>query len=242
MLVTVSIVALLAVVQSVFGVGLLVFGTPTLLLLGHSFADALAILLPASIAISLLQVWKTGIEDVRFVRVFAIWCLAPVAVSLAAMLVLDVHATPNLFVAILLAVFVSLRLSPDLDHSARQWVSRHEKTWLVLMGVVHGVSNLGGALLLIFASARFRRKEDIRALIAFCYACFAAIQLGVLAIVTPGVLRWSHLTYGAVAAATFLAVGQRAFRGVSAPAFHRLFTALAGAYTVVLGLRAIGVL
>ncbi len=49
-------VLVLAVVQSVFGVGLLVFGTPTLLLLGYPFDQVLAYLLPCSILISALQV------------------------------------------------------------------------------------------------------------------------------------------------------------------------------------------
>ena len=42
-----AVIIVLAVVQSLFGVGLLVFGTPTLLLLGYPYQDALAILLPA---------------------------------------------------------------------------------------------------------------------------------------------------------------------------------------------------
>ncbi|MSO62576.1 MAG: hypothetical protein EXQ50_10865 [Acidobacteria bacterium] len=238
---TVFIVGVFAVVQSLFGVGLLVFGTPTLLLLGYSFANALAILLPASITVSLLQAWKSGGQDVAFIRSFACWCLVPLAVSLAAVLLLDLHASLNLFVAILLAVFVILRLYPGLGQQAREWVARHDRTWLVLTGAVHGVSNLGGALLLIFAASRFRRKEDIRALIAFCYACFAAIQLTVLAVFTPSAFGWSQVGYGAVAAIVFLLVGQRVFRWVSAPAFDWLLALVAGAYAGLLGLRSAGV-
>ncbi len=242
MLLTVSIVAVLAVVQSLFGVGLLVFGTPTLLLLGYSFADALAILLPASVTISLLQVWKSGGQDVAFVRSFTGWCLVPLAVSLAAILLLDLHATLNIFVAILLTVFVTLRLCQGVNEHAREWVAQHPRRWLLLMGAVHGVSNLGGALLLIFAASRFRRKEDIRALVAFCYACFAAMQLTILAVVTPSVFGRSQVGYAGVAAIVFLLVGQRVFRWVSAPAFDWLLTLVAGAYAGLLGLRSAGVL
>ena len=49
------VVALLTLVQSVFGVGLLVFGTPTLLLAGCDFDRALALLLPASLCVSAAQ-------------------------------------------------------------------------------------------------------------------------------------------------------------------------------------------
>ena len=42
------VVAVLTVIQSLFGMGLLVFGTPTLILLGVDFTEALLILLPCS--------------------------------------------------------------------------------------------------------------------------------------------------------------------------------------------------
>lgn len=47
-----------SVVQSIFGVGVLLFGTPLLLLFGYGFVDALGVLLPISIAINSLQILK----------------------------------------------------------------------------------------------------------------------------------------------------------------------------------------
>ena len=56
-IITLSLVILLfSVVQSVFGVGLLLFGTPTLLLLEYSYSETLWLLLPCSVTISLIQV------------------------------------------------------------------------------------------------------------------------------------------------------------------------------------------
>lgn len=241
MILAALIVAGLAVVQSLFGIGLLVFGTPTLLLLGYSFAQALAVLLPASITISLLQLWSDGGQPATFVKVFAWWCLVPLAATLAVVLTLDLHASLSVFIAGLLWLFVALRIYPPLGERARGWVVTHDRIYLVVMGVVHGLSNLGGALLLIFAGARHRSKKDIRALIAFCYACLAASQLTVLAVLTPDVFGWSQLGYGAIAAAVFLIAGQQAFRWVSAPAYDWLLTLMASAYAGLLGLRAAGV-
>src|SRR5581483_8019380 len=56
----IAVVATLALVQSLFGVGLLLFGTPILLLAGERFSAALAYLLPCSIAVSVLQVATSG--------------------------------------------------------------------------------------------------------------------------------------------------------------------------------------
>ena len=50
------VIFLFSGVQSIFGVGLLLFGTPTLLLLGYPYADTLWILVPASVTISIVQV------------------------------------------------------------------------------------------------------------------------------------------------------------------------------------------
>ena len=46
-----------SIVQSLMGVGLLLFGTPTLLLLGMGFGEALAVLLPCSVTVNLCQIY-----------------------------------------------------------------------------------------------------------------------------------------------------------------------------------------
>ncbi len=51
-------VFLTATIQSLFGVGVLLLGTPILLVLGYDFTTALTILLPISLAINLLRVSK----------------------------------------------------------------------------------------------------------------------------------------------------------------------------------------
>ena len=51
----ISILFSLVIFQSLFGVGLLLFGTPIFLLLGYNFESTLILILPVSITISLLQ-------------------------------------------------------------------------------------------------------------------------------------------------------------------------------------------
>jgi len=55
-LIEIVTIVVFAALQSVFGIGILFFGTPTLILLGYPFVETLAVVLPASIAVSLLQV------------------------------------------------------------------------------------------------------------------------------------------------------------------------------------------
>ena len=51
----ISILVILIIVQSIFGVGLLLFGTPSFLLLGYDFANTINILMPVSVLVSLMQ-------------------------------------------------------------------------------------------------------------------------------------------------------------------------------------------
>ena len=74
-LIEIGIIIFLIVVQSIFGVGLLLFGTPTFLILGYDFANTINILMPVSISISILQFFKSEISDKKFIREYNIFCL-----------------------------------------------------------------------------------------------------------------------------------------------------------------------
>jgi uncharacterized membrane protein YfcA len=235
--VTVFCVAAFSLVQSLFGVGLLVFGTPTFLLLGYSFPGTLAILLPASLAVSLLQVQKGPKVDSEFARQFLLWCLPALAVSLTLVLTFQFQTSLTLYVAVLLAAFAVLRAAPLLGEYAKSWIADHAREWFLLMGAVHGLSNLGGALLTIYAAARYKEKDRMRAAIALCYSYFAAIQLAILAVLRPDVFGWSQLAYAVVAAGVFMIVGQPTFRGLSAAVFDRLLTAFVSGYAILLALK-----
>ena len=237
------IIALFAVFQSFFGVGLLVFGTPTLLLLDYTFAETLAALLPASLAVSFLQVWRGGPGIERgFVLQFGIWCLLPLSAALAALLALHVQVNFSLLVAFVLVGFVALRWFSALGERTRGWVSAHQKLWLLVMGVVHGFSNLGGGFLTILAAARFRDEARIRNVVAFCYLCFAAIQLCVLALLTSDEFSWIQFAYAATSAMVYLIIGRYIFRWASAPVFDRLFTTFMALYAALLVLQDLGIL
>lgn len=236
------VIAVFAIVQSLFGVGLLVFGTPTLLLLGYSFDTALATLLPASIAVSGLQIANGKKPSAVFVRQFALWCIVPLAAVLAMVLGFKIHVSVNFVVAAVLALFAGLRLSPALASKASVAIARYPRIGLVLMGTVHGLSNLGGAILTVFATARESDKQARRDLVAFCYVCFAAVQLAVLAFLRPENFGVRQLLYAALAGAIYLVAGQRVFVRLPVPAYERLLTMFIASYSALLGLKAFGVI
>ncbi len=55
---TLIIIVITSFIQSIFGVGVLLFDTPLLLLVGYDFIEAIVILLPISITINFFQIIK----------------------------------------------------------------------------------------------------------------------------------------------------------------------------------------
>ena len=63
------IVAFASFIQSIFGVGVLLLGTPLLILLGYNFFQALVVLLPISLLINLFQIIKYySVIDLEFYK------------------------------------------------------------------------------------------------------------------------------------------------------------------------------
>lgn len=231
----VAVVAVLALVQSVFGVGLLLFGTPILLLAGQPFATALLYLLPCSIVVSALQVATSGglrLDPMR--RRFLAITAPAVFVATGAALAFGSPRQLKLIVGIVLLLTALTRSGPGrrvLDAV----VCRHRNAFMLLLGVVHGWSNLGGGILTVIVGASFSDKHAIRRQIAFAYGLMAVIQLGtVLATKRPHVDIALCSLLPIVAGAVYLALGQRTFRLARERAYHLGLTALIASFGVLL--------
>jgi hypothetical protein len=230
------VVAVLAAVQSVFGVGLLVFGTPTLLLLGLPFPLVLAYLLPCSLTVSCLQLRLSGGIALEPVRVqFLRWSAPGVLVAtLAALLVGSPHGIKAV-VGVMLLLTAGLRFVGPLRRPFAHLVRGHLRPFLLALGVVHGLSNLGGGLLTVVTGTLFEDKTQIRRTIAFCYGLMAAIQLVVvLAVSSPPVAPALWLLLPPVAALVFNLVGQRLFTAAGAVTYQSALTAIIAGYGVLM--------
>ncbi len=237
-IVILAIIAVLSVVQSFFGMGVLVFGTPTLLLLGYDFITTLGYLLPASFAISLLQVLTAGSSRVPVSRYLYLFCLPGIGVGLW------------LVEASLLASWVSVLIGGTLLFSAliRIWspsrrlfavlLEKHLLTYHLMMGVVHGLTNLGGALLAILASGTHTQKEAIRYTVAHYYLTFSTIQMLLLAsVLGHHDIFGSSLSTAGVAAIIYVLVGNRIFIHTSNPSYNFAQTLFMAAFGIVVLLK-----
>ena len=184
----VTIIAVFSIVQSIFGVGLLLFGTPTLLLLEYSYSETLWLLLPCSVTISLIQV----VNDYKLIEAKkkAVYLVIPTLVlSLALVVTYANGINITRIVGVLLLLIGVIRFSSKLQALLVSMVKEHIHMYYIIIGVVHGISNMGGGPLSILMSTIYSKKEIIRANVAFIYLILAIFQLVVLSIISNTSLR-----------------------------------------------------
>ncbi|MDE0806662.1 MAG: hypothetical protein OSA24_03855 [Longimicrobiales bacterium] len=146
-----------------------------MLMLGMSFSATLQLLLPISLTISLLQLSKCHhYVDRTILRGITIFTLPSIGVALWA----STHWSPPLevFVAILVLTF-SLQDRLGFIRAALDRLLEFQRTYITVMGLVHGASNLGGTMLTALAFGKGLGRHESRATIVAGYSLFAIIQL-----------------------------------------------------------------
>ena len=161
-----SIVGMLAVIQSIFGLGILVFGTPTLLLLGLSFPETLSHLLPASVAVSGLQAWKSRSARTSISAHLFTLCLPGIAIGLWSIEFIGTSDGPRYMVGAILLLSAVFRVVERVQTRVISALSLYGAAFHLVMGLVHGLTNLGGAMLSVLANATHTDKHRIRDMIS----------------------------------------------------------------------------
>jgi uncharacterized protein len=229
-----TVVAVLSVVQSIFGMGVLVFGTPTLLLMGYDFIATLGFLLPASFSISLLQMLTAGSDRVPISKYLYLLCLPGIGAGLWLAENSLFASWINIMVGGTLMLSALVRLwSPSRTLLTRA-LKRHLPAYHLAMGAIHGLTNLGGGLLAILASGTNTDKLAIRNTVAHYYLAFSVVQMLLLATVMGHHnMLIANLPSAAVSASVYLLIGNRLFSRTSGPFFDRALTIFIAVYGVV---------
>jgi len=168
-------IAVTSVLQSIFGTGVLLFGTPILLMLGKDFQTILTILLPASIFINFFQIRNSLRSiDIAFYKNLILFCLPMVFLTLY--LSFSIHLNTNSVIGIFLIV-ISLKSSVKPISMIVNWMLSFERLYLTMMGILHGLTNLGGSLLSGIVLSKDLRKDSKRATVAASYCSMACIQI-----------------------------------------------------------------
>ena len=79
-------------------------------------------------------------------------------------------------------VFISLNERIYIIKRLIKIFIKYETLYLMIMGILHGITNLGGSLLSAIIFNKNLSKDSKRATIAVCYLTFAAFQIITIAI------------------------------------------------------------
>ncbi|MBI2608561.1 MAG: TSUP family transporter [Deltaproteobacteria bacterium] len=230
-----TIIFIFSIIQSVMGVGLLVFGTPTLLLCGLSFHETLGIVLPPSIIISLMQVCEAKVPSKDYFKSeFNKFCLPFVLVGMAIALTLAQSVDFKYFVGIMLIISGSIRLFKQFEAILIKVIKKNRKLYQVLMGLIHGLTNMGGGLLVLFSSSMHHNKLDIRSGVAYGYLFMGTLQYLTLLIYDISFLKFNILFYIITATLTYGVLGKRLFYRTHESIFQKMITSIIFLYGIIL--------
>ena len=170
---------ILSSIQSILGVGILVLGTPILLILGKDFIAILYLLLPISIITSLANYIYFNLTkkinfkiDILSIKIFFLGTVPSIFFGLILLKNFESYLNFNFLVSgviIFSIIFLSIKNFLSIVTNKFNFI------FLILVGVIHGISNSGGSLLSIFYT-NLRKKNESRYYITFFYFFLALLQ------------------------------------------------------------------
>jgi|TARA_B110000037_G_C17084494_1_gene491387 uncharacterized membrane protein YfcA len=175
-----SLLFFLIILQTIAGVGILVVGTPLLLIFNINIVSILAILLPISILTSFLNLifftinkknLKIEIEK-KTKKIFFIICLPSIILGL--LILKEFQDAINFKYLVSLVIFFSIAVINSKKY-LENINNKIRVIFLSLIGTIHGLTNSGGALLSLFL-LYFNNKNQSRYNTTFYYFFLAFFQ------------------------------------------------------------------
>ena len=165
--------------QSSIGVGILVLGTPFLLILNYNIIDIFFILLPISIVTSIANIFiikfqKKALDTKIFsdlIRFFAI-CIPSIILGLLLLKFFQNFINFNILVSAVIIISVFLVF---FENKFKFKIYFFRKSILSLVGIIHGLTNSGGTLMSLALSSK-NKKNFARYYITFFYLILASFQ------------------------------------------------------------------
>jgi hypothetical protein len=207
-------------IQSLFGVGVLLFGTPLLLLLDYSFFESLMILLPISASINLLQIFK----DYKYIE-FSIYKNILIYTVPFIIIFLYLIATLNIDITLFIGLFliiISLKQYSTIIKESINNLLKYNRFFYISMGIIHGITNLGGALLTAKIFHTDLNKYEKRATIAMSYMTFAVFQIITIVILT-NLYNFAYLIYVVLGVSIYLLVNKMFFHKITNNNYDKIF-------------------
>ena len=220
------IILILSLFQSLFGIGLLLFGTPTFLFIGYDFESTLALLLPISVTISFLQIMYEKSSIRSLASEFNIFCLPYLVIFLLLVINLGNVIEIRTYVAAALIISSILILNKNRIIKIDTFILKYRKLSLVFIGTVHGFTNMGGSFLSMFSTIVTADRASARKYIAFGYLVMGTLQYITLLIFGTRHIDLDNLYYIIVPLVVFFPT-QNLFKKIDDSLFMNIITYIA---------------
>ncbi len=228
------LITILIIIQSIFGVGLLLFGTPSFLVLGYDFANTINILMPVSITISALQFFKSKVKDRVFITEYNIFCVPFLIIFLFLALKFKYLFDFKLLVALLLVISSILILNKKNFSSFTKIFLKLKKIILIGIGSVHGLTNMGGSFLAIYSTLVSENvKEVTRYYICYGYLIMGLFQYSMVLLIGYENLNFSKFYYLIIALLLYFPT-QKIFKNIDDRKFSKYMNIIALAYGLLI--------
>ena len=220
------IILILSLFQSLFGIGLLLFGTPIFLFIGYDFESTLALLLPISVTISFLQIMYEKSSIRSLASEFNIFCLPYLVIFLLLVINLGNVIEIRTYVAAALIISSILILNKNRIVEIDTFILKYRKLSLVFIGTVHGFTNMGGSFLSMFSTLVTADRDSARKYIAFGYLVMGTLQYITLLIFGTRHIDLDNLYYVIVPLVVFFPT-QNLFKNIDDWLFMNIITYIA---------------
>jgi len=178
------LIIILIIFQSIVGIGILVVGTPLFLLLNYEILEIMSFLLPLSIVTSFMNLFfiqvfnKNKLKfylNANIKKYFFLFCLP--GIFLGIYLIKNFQNYLNFELLVASIILISLFVKYKYEHLIKNLSDFYSKIVLILIGVIHGISNSGGTLLSLFLiSGSVDKKDQLRFIITYYYFFLALLQ------------------------------------------------------------------
>lgn len=181
------LVVALCTIQSLLGIGILVIGTPVLLILNYQIIEIMLLLLPISIMTSIInililknrQLRNFNNEEKKISINFFLICFPSIMIGLFFLKLVNTYINFDILVSLI--ILISLYLKNNKQYLLIN--IKVQKFFISLIGIVHGLTNSGGTLMsiLILNKNTGKEKKSINQIHLF-YLLLAGTQYLILLI------------------------------------------------------------
>jgi uncharacterized protein len=218
-----ALVMLFVLIQSIYGAGILIFGVPVLMLYGLDYLEIIGILVPSSITISVLQLFKCRDIKSKEIKILPIAIIGIVIGLSTSIFASRTDIVPTIIGTMMLLATL-LRSNAAVKSRMAILLTKYRLIFHFLNAILHGFSNLGGILLTFYSASVHKEKIHSMHCTALFYLVYAGSQIIILFWIGQGSLFQSGFFYAPFTAALYLILGQKTFSLISQRQFDKLAT------------------